>query len=126
MKEILVVGCGGFIGSILRFKIGATILHSFPDARFPWGTWVVNVAGCLLVGLIAAALERVSFYNAEFRLLLITGFLGGFTTFSAFGLETVHLIKTGDLVLAAANVLATVTIGLTAVWCGMWLGQRCV
>ncbi len=124
MKEMLIVGIGGFIGSVLRFKTGTMFLQNLPDARFPWATFTVNIVGCLLIGIIAAFLERITFYNAEIRLLLITGFLGGFTTFSAFGLETLNLFRSGHLALAIANALISVVVGLLAVWCGLRLGTN--
>lgn len=121
MKELAMVGLGGLVGSILRYRAGAAVLHQFPDARFPWGTFLVNILGSLFVGIVAALLERLPMYNAELRLLLITGFLGGFTTFSAFGLETVTLIRNGNVPLAALNVIASVVVGLIAVWAGFRL-----
>ncbi|MBN8549008.1 MAG: fluoride efflux transporter CrcB [Deltaproteobacteria bacterium] len=124
MRELLIVGVGGFVGSILRFKVGSTIFHALPGTRFPWGTLTVNICGCMLVGIIASLLERLSSHNADLRLLLITGFLGGFTTFSAFGLETMQLLRIGEFSLAAANILASVLLGLTAVWLGLWLGHH--
>ena len=121
MKEIIIVGIGGFVGSVARFKTAGIFFHQLKDSQFPWATFAVNVMGCLLVGLIAGLLERISFYNAEMRLLLITGFLGGFTTFSAFGLETFYLIRTGHTALALINVFASVAVGLFAVWAGLRL-----
>lgn len=119
MKEILIVGLGGFAGSIARFKTGAYFLHRLSTSQFPWGTFTVNILGCLLIGIIASILERISFFNAELRLLLITGFLGGFTTFSAFGLETANLFQSGHTYLAFLNVFLSVLAGLMAVWIGM-------
>lgn len=124
MKDIFLVGIGGFAGSVLRFKAATFFVWYLPQARFPWGTFVVNAAGCFLIGIIATALERASVGNAELRLLLITGFLGGFTTFSAFGLETAWLIQSRHLLLASLNIAGSLCIALAAVWCGMYLGAR--
>jgi len=127
MKEILIVGAGGCCGSILRYKIGALFLHHLAadliGGRFPWATFIVNVVGCLLVGIAAGLIERFGAYNTEMRLLIITGFLGGFTTFSAFGLETVALYRGGSSYLALVNVLGSLLLGLLAVWCGLKLGS---
>ena len=122
MKEFLIVGLGGFAGSVLRFRVSAAFLHNFPASRFPWATFTVNIAGCLLIGITVAFLERIEFYNSELRLLLITGFLGGFTTFSAFGLETVFLLRSGNTHLAIANVLLSIAFCLLAAWLGLRLG----
>lgn len=121
MREILLVGIGGFIGSVARFKTGAMFIHHLEGSQFPWATFTVNVTGCLLVGVVVAILERIPFYNAEMRLLLITGFLGGFTTFSAFGLEALYMFRTGHIYLAISNILISVSAGLFAVWFGMRL-----
>lgn len=123
MRESLIVGLGGCIGSVLRLKTGALFLHLYPQTKLPLGTLTVNVLGCLLVGIIASCLERLSVYNAELRFFLITGFLGGFTTFSAFGLETYALLRSNLLALAVANVALNVIVGLCAVWLGMRLGS---
>ena len=123
MKDLLLVGAGGFLGSVLRFKTGAWSLHHYQLMHPHWPTFAVNVTGCLLVGVVATLLEHVEFYNAEMRLLLITGFLGGFTTFSAFGLETVSLFRSGQIFLAVVNVVGSIILGLLAVWFGMKMGR---
>lgn len=130
MKELLIVGIGGGIGSVLRYKTGALItwLHSAGvissnALKFPWATFAVNIVGCFLIGLFAVSIERMTDHNAEARLLLITGLLGGFTTFSAFSLETLALLRTGSPLLAAVNAAASVALGLTAVWLGMKVGH---
>ncbi len=119
MKNILLVGFGGFVGSVLRYAIGAQIVHFVPDAKFPWATLLVNVVGCFAVGVVAFSLERLDFYNSELRLLLITGLLGGFTTFSAFGLETLSLLRQDLWFLAALNIFLSIGLGLLAVYLGL-------
>ena len=119
MKAILLVALGGALGSVARFKASGYVLHHTIDWRFPAGTFAVNVIGCLIAGILAALAEKHDFFEPDLRLLLFTGFLGGFTTFSAFGLETMHLLKRGDVGIAAANVLLSVTLGLLALWVGM-------
>ena len=119
MKAILLVALGGALGSVARFKASGYVLHHTIDWRFPAGTFAVNVIGCLIAGILAALAEKHDFFEPDLRLLLFTGFLGGFTTFSAFGLETMHLLKRGDVGIAAANVLLSVTLGLLALWLGM-------
>ena len=119
LKAVLLVAAGGAIGSVARYKLSGFILHHTIDWRFPAGTFAVNVVGCFIAGLLAGLAEKHDFFSPETRLLLFTGILGGFTTFSAFGLETMHLLKRGDLGVAAANVLLSVAVGLAALWIGM-------
>jgi fluoride exporter len=119
MKGLLLVALGGAIGSVTRFKLSGLVLHHTIDWRFPAGTFVVNVVGCLVAGVLAALAEKHDFFDADVRLLLFTGVLGGFTTFSAFGLETVHLLKRGEVAIAGANVVLSVALGLVALWIGM-------
>jgi CrcB protein len=121
VKGILLVALGGAIGSVSRFKLSGYILHHTIDWRFPAGTFVVNVLGCLVAGLLAGLAEKYDYFSADARLLVFTGVLGGFTTFSAFGLETMFLIKRGELVVAGANVILSVIAGLIALWIGFGL-----
>ena len=121
MQSILLVGIGGFLGSIARYKLGGLVLHMTAQGRFPYGTFAVNVLGCLVVGLLAGAAERCEVFGPDARLFLFTGLLGGFTTFSAFGLETVHLIRRGDLSTAAMYAGGSVLLGIAAVWFGLKL-----
>lgn len=121
MKGILLVALGGAVGSVARYKLSGYVLHQTIDWRFPAGTFAVNVIGCMLAGLLAGLAERHHVMSAETRLLLFTGVLGGFTTFSAFGLETMFLLKRGAVLVAAANVIASVGVGLVALWLAMAL-----
>jgi len=119
MKQILLVGLGGGFGAKLRYKLGAWILHHYVDWRFPLGTFAVNILGCLVAGLLAGLVERHELFSADTRLLLFTGVLGGFTTFSAFGVETVSLLRRGDVAVAFTYVFASVLFGLALLWMGM-------
>jgi CrcB protein len=119
MKSLLLVALGGALGSVARFKLSGLVLHHTIDCRFPAGTFAVNVIGCLAAGVLAGLAEKHDMLSPDTRLLLFTGLLGGFTTFSAFGLETMHLVKRGDLGMAAANVILSVVAGLLALWIGM-------
>lgn len=115
MKQALIVGLGGFVGSVLRFKLGGVILHNSATWRFPLSTFCVNVIGCFVIGALAGFAERQAM-SAEIRLLLFTGLLGGFTTFSAFGVEGVNLIRRGDIAVAASYALLSVVCGFAAVF----------
>lgn len=117
--NLLLVGLGGFAGAIARYSLGGWILHHTITAKFPWSTFAVNVIGCLLMGLLSGLIERLDWFTPQIRLLLITGVLGGFTTFSAFGLETVYLLRRGELWVALAYALASVVICVAAVWIGI-------
>ncbi len=123
MKSILLVALGGAIGSAARFKISGFVLHHTIDWRFPAGTFAVNVAGCLVAGILAGLAEKHDLLSPETRLLLFTGVLGGFTTFSAFGLETIYLIRRGDIAIAGANVVLSVVAGLLALALGLGLAS---
>ena len=123
MKQALLVGLGGMIGSIARYKLGGAILHQTTAWRFPLSTFVINVAGCLVIGLLAALAEHRDFFSTEMRLFLFTGLLGGFTTFSAFGYEGVFLLRRGEVGTAALYAVASVLCGFAAVWVGFKIGS---
>lgn len=118
MRNLLLVGSGGFLGSIARYVLGGFVLHSTGAARFPYGTLVVNVTGCLAIGLIAGLAERASLFTPATRLFLMTGFLGGYTTFSAFAYETVFLAREHAWASALAHVVAQIVLGLLGVVAG--------
>ncbi len=119
MTNILLVGIGGFIGSVARYKLGGWLLHLTVQEKFPYSTFAVNVVGCLIVGVLAGLAERYELFGPGARLFLFTGLLGGFTTFSAFGLETMFLLRRGEPWVAALYVVASVLLGLVAVWIGI-------
>jgi CrcB protein len=119
MRDVLLVGIGGFVGAAARHLLGTWLMLASGQDRFPVGTLAINVFGCALIGVFAAVAEHLPALNGQARLLLVTGVLGGFTTFSAFGLETMLMLRRGDTVLAAAYVAASLALGLAAVWIGM-------
>jgi CrcB protein len=121
MTAVLLVALGGAIGSVLRYEVGALVLRHTLSAQFPYGTFTVNVLGCLIAGALAGLGERHGFLTAEVRLLLFTGFLGGFTTFSAFGVETVALIERGAWAVALTYVGLSVLCGVAALWAALKL-----
>ncbi len=121
MKSILLVGLGGFLGSVARYKLGGLVLHLTAQERFPYSTFAVNILGCLVIGLLAGLSERYELFGPGTRLFLFTGLLGGFTTFSAFGLDAMFLVRRGELLVAALYAGASVVLGITAVWLGLKL-----
>ena len=116
----LYVIAGAVVGAPLRYFVG-TRFPSHPG--FPWATLTVNLSGCLLIGLVLGLAEQRGGISREARLLLVTGFLGSYTTFSAFGWETYALGRSDDLFRAAANVVVSVVAGLVAVWLGASLAK---
>jgi CrcB protein len=121
-KHAAAVVIGGGLGSLLRFAAGAWVLHHHPSVKFPWATLGVNWLGCLLIGAIYGWVEDRTMMGVSLRYFLITGFLGGFTTFSAFGMETLYLLKRGEGLMAWIYVLASVGGGLVLAW----LGERII
>lgn len=118
MINILLVGTGGFIGSVCRYLLGGAVQRMLHTLRFPYGTLAVNVIGCFLIGFVYGLGNSKQFFSTEARLFLATGFLGGFTTFSSFGYETFALATDVHITAALGNVALQVIIGLTAVWLG--------
>ncbi len=121
MKHTLLVGLGGFIGSIARYHLGGVILHRFAEWRFPFSTFCVNVLGCLVIGALGALAEHLNAFSPASRLFLFTGLLGGFTTFSAFGYEGFFLLRRGEMAMAAAYAGLSILCGFAAVWLGFTL-----
>jgi CrcB protein len=118
LRNLLLVGGGGFLGSIARYLLGGLVLQASGAPRFPLATLIVNVTGCLAIGIVAGMAERTSMFTPATRLFLITGLLGGYTTFSAFAFETSFLVREQAWASAALNVVAQVGLGLLAVWAG--------
>jgi fluoride exporter len=118
LGRIVLIGIGGMLGAILRYLIGAQAQDYFRSVTFPFGTLVVNALGCLMIGVLSYFVESRGALTAETRMLLMTGLLGAFTTFSSFSLETVNLISSGQLVAGLANIAANNVLGLAAVWVG--------
>ena len=118
MNNLLIVAAGGALGSMGRYLMSGWLLHRFVAWQFPIGTFTVNVLGCLFVGILGALVVKHDLLTPEARLFLFTGIAGGFTTFSAFGLETFHLIRNGEVAIAAAYVALSVLVGLLVLWAG--------
>lgn len=117
---------GGAVGSVLRFLVSNLVQRTLvpaagPAAVFPAGTLVVNVTGSLLIGVLAGMAESRALLGPDARLLLVTGLLGGYTTFSAFSLETLVLVRAGQAGMALATVLLQVVLGVLAAWAGFAL-----
>ena len=123
--DLVYVGLGGCIGSIGRYLAAGAVHQVFPGVYFPIGTAVVNIIGCILIGFLTGLAELRNLFNPEMRTFLMIGLLGGFTTFSTFGHETVALMRDGEFFHAGGNVMIQVVIGLSGVWLGYNL-TRCI
>jgi len=121
---MLLIAFGGAIGCVLRYLVSSNV-YRFVGRDFPYGTLVVNALGSLLVGfLFVLLIEYVDSIADQFRSLLIVGFLGGFTTFSSFSLETINLIESGDWPRALMNIVISVSVCLGLTWMGILLGRQ--
>ena len=118
MTNILLVGAGGFIGSVLRYLVSGWFQQASKSVDFPFGTLAVNVIGCFIIGFLAQLAESRGVFASESRLFVFVGILGGFTTFSSFGNETLNLARDGQIMNALANIGANLLVGLFAVWLG--------
>src|SRR3954467_1628083 len=121
--KMLLVAAGGAVGSMARYQVGAWVLARTGTWAFPLGTFIVNVLGCVIAGVLLGVAEYRGFLTLELRLLLFTGFLGGFTTFSAFGVETVALLERGQVAVAVGYVAASVICGIAALFAAIKLAS---
>ena len=118
MEKYLLVLLGGAIGSLARYLAATTIMSRYPG-RFPLGTLIVNVTGCFLIGAIMTSLTQKTATHPNWRLFLVVGFLGGYTTFSSFAWETYISARDGSPWVGLLNVITSVILGYFAVWLGV-------
>jgi len=118
LGKLILAGIGGAVGSILRYSVSGIVQDFSKSITFPYGTLAVNLIGCLAIGFLSQLAESRGYFTAESRTLVFVGVLGGFTTFSAFGNETMNLWREGESVLAALNIVAHLVLCLAAVWLG--------
>lgn len=126
MINLLLVGCGGFVGSVLRYLVGHAVHALLRHTAFPYGTLTANVLGCFFIGLLSGLASQHSLLSAQTRLFLFTGVLGGFTTFSTFSFDTFNMLNAGDpqtVPWAILHIFAHVLLGLFAVYIGHYLSQ---
>jgi len=114
----LSVALGGAIGACARYLTGTLIYRVVPAGTFPWGTFAVNVIGCAVFGVLAGLIDQRELVGPAGRTFLLTGLLGGFTTFSTFAFENVEMISAGQYGRLALNVIGQVLLGLAALWVG--------
>ena len=121
MKDIALVFFGGGIGSIARYGVGRFYQHWKP--AFPYATLTANFLSCLIFGIVVMlALQRLNLSNA-IKLLLITGFCGGFSTYSSFTFETIEMLKAGQTLMAVINIIINFALSVTGLFIGFWLGR---
>ena len=122
MNKYWMVGLGGFFGSIARFWVGAYVTNRM-GAKFPYGTFLINISGSFLIGLIVTLLAQRNDWNPNLLYLIPIGFIGAYTTFSTFVLEAFHSVRGGDVLLALLYVILSVIVGFLAVWLGILSGR---
>lgn len=123
MLKWVMIALGGGIGSMLRYAVQGWVQRSVVGI-FPWGTLVVNLTACLAIGLLGGFFASPQLIREEYRIGLTVGILGGYSTFSTFGLETFNLANDREFALAALNVFVSCAVGLCAVWIGYRISER--
>ena len=122
LLKLLLLGFAGGLGTLARFGTGTLTERLFGN-DFPWGTFIVNMLGCLLYGLLIGLFERAGEFGADVRILLLTGFLGAYTTYSTYAYQTAELMRGDQWLPAAANLIAQNTGGILLVILGLFLGR---
>jgi CrcB protein len=120
--KYIMVALGGAIGAIARFGLGAYVGNRW-GTRFPYGTFIINISGSFLVGLILTLLTERSHWSPNWRYLIPVGFIGAYTTFSTFEYETLRSLQDGQATVALLNVVLSVVLGFVAVWLGVIAGR---
>jgi len=127
LTHIFIVGAGGAIGAILRFKLSNLITQNYLFYKFPnlpLNTFIINILGCLFVGIISGLILKYNNISYELKIFCITGLAGGFTTFSAFCLENFNLIKTGNLYTVILYSLLSIILGIVCIFIGLYLTSK--
>lgn len=122
MQKYLFIAIGGSLGAIARYWVGAAVADRM-GSKFPYGTLVINITACLIIGFSLVFLERRTELNPAWRFLIPVGFIGAYSTFSTFEWETFATLETGAFFLAALYVALSFFLGLLAVWCGVLLAR---
>lgn len=123
-KIIMLVGTGGFIGSVARYLTTFFLLRAMPGV-FPYGTFAVNIIGCFAIGLIYGFSEKFAWFNPDWRLFMATGICGGYTTFSTFAYENIKLLQQGEVMMFVWYSLSSFALSLAAAAAGLMLAKFC-
>jgi fluoride exporter len=122
MTKYLMVALGGAVGSVLRFWAGSYV-SSRMGSRFPYGTFIINITASFVIGLVMTVLSEKAHWSPNWRYLVAIGFLGGYSTFSAFEYETFRVFQDGEFLIASMNVALSVVVGFVSVWLGVVAGR---
>ena len=120
LRTILIVGTGGFTGSVLRYLV-QVLVEKWQDSTFPLGTFLVNILGSLIIGVVFALAEKGDIMSPEWRIFMTVGFCGGFTTFSAFAYNNLNMLKDNSIYYLLLNIGGSLTLGILAVYLGIIL-----